>query len=84
MEPIYTRTAAYLLFVSISSEFQMEHLFFRVVDLSSRAIRGEYGMSSQIGYKVIAALRYIFLRTNNQECFTITLGFRVQQGCPLY
>jgi hypothetical protein len=58
--------------------------FFRVVDLSSRAIRGEYGMSSQIGYKVIAALRYIFLRTNNQECFTITLGFRVQQGCPLY
>lgn len=67
MEPIYTRTAAYLLFVSISSEFQMEHLFFsscRPIIAASRAIRGEYGMSSQIGYKVIALLRYIFLRTN--------------------
>ena len=44
---------------------------------------GEYGMSSEIGYKVIVLLLRIFRRFNTQECFTTTLGTRVQREAPL-
>jgi hypothetical protein len=84
MEPILTEDQ---LFVSIGSKFQMGHIFFRAVDLSWQLLvplgAGEYSMSSEIGYKVIVLSLRIFRRPNTQECFTTTLGIRVQREAPL-